>query len=252
MLPSNCSYLHSCSASTPWWVVQPRKSQSQVYMKMMILSKEENSPGADTQKCQDRFKLLTFLLVHFKESAFVRPLNAIYLPHWKYVLKIHHVSSKKASSIVIPNLQPFSKCLLIFPFRTDRQHSWLSFPSLLSYSFVCFSMHQEFHQMPTRQKQSHWTLKNSYIVPWFIFTTLVACKDSKETACNEGRPRFDPWIEKIPWRREWLPSPVFLPGESHGLRSLVGYSPWGHKKLDRIERLPLSFSNFTTNLMKSV
>ena len=40
------------------------------------------------------------------------------------------------------------------------------------------------------------------------------------------------WAEKIPWRREWQPTPVFLPGESHGQRRLVGYSPWDHKKLD--------------------
>ena len=36
------------------------------------------------------------------------------------------------------------------------------------------------------------------------------------------RPEFDPWIRKIPWRREWQPTPVFLPRESHGQRSLVG------------------------------
>ena len=41
------------------------------------------------------------------------------------------------------------------------------------------------------------------------------------------RPGFDPWVRKIPWRREWLPTPVFLPGKSHGQRSLAGYSPWG-------------------------
>ena len=38
------------------------------------------------------------------------------------------------------------------------------------------------------------------------------------------RPRFGPWVGKIPWRREWQPTPVFLPGESHGQRSLGGYS----------------------------
>ena len=54
------------------------------------------------------------------------------------------------------------------------------------------------------------------------------------------RPRFDPWVGKIPWGREWLPTPVFLPGESHGQRSLEGYSPRGHKESDRSERLPLS------------
>ena len=51
------------------------------------------------------------------------------------------------------------------------------------------------------------------------------------------RPEFDPWVRKIPWRREWLPTPVFLPGESHGQRSLVGYSPWCHKESDMTEQL---------------
>ena len=49
--------------------------------------------------------------------------------------------------------------------------------------------------------------------------------DGKESARNAGDPRFNPWIGKIPWRREWLPTPVFLLGEFHGERSLVGYSP---------------------------
>ena len=48
---------------------------------------------------------------------------------------------------------------------------------------------------------------------------------------------FDPWVRMIPWRRKWQPTPVFLPGKSHGQRSIVGYSPWGLKELDRIERL---------------
>ena len=49
------------------------------------------------------------------------------------------------------------------------------------------------------------------------------------------RPRFDPWVGKIPWRREWQPTPVFLPGEFHGQRSLEGFSPWGHKESDTAE-----------------
>ena len=40
---------------------------------------------------------------------------------------------------------------------------------------------------------------------------------------------FDPWVGKIPRRRKWQPTPVFLPEKSHGQRSPVGYSPWGHK-----------------------
>ena len=50
---------------------------------------------------------------------------------------------------------------------------------------------------------------------------------------------FDPWVRKIPQRREWLPITVFLPGESHGQRSLAGCSPWGRKELDMTEQLTL-------------
>ena len=44
--------------------------------------------------------------------------------------------------------------------------------------------------------------------------------------------RFNPWVGKMPWRRAWQLTPVFLPGELHGPRSLVGYSPQGHKESD--------------------
>ena len=53
------------------------------------------------------------------------------------------------------------------------------------------------------------------------------------------RPRFDPWVRKMPWRRKWQPTPVLLPGKLHGQRSLGGYSPWGHKQLDMTERLSM-------------
>ena len=45
------------------------------------------------------------------------------------------------------------------------------------------------------------------------------------------------WVRKIPWRKTWRPTPVFLPGESHGQRSLAGYSPWGHRESDATEQL---------------
>jgi len=49
--------------------------------------------------------------------------------------------------------------------------------------------------------------------------------------------QFDPWVRKIPWRRPWQPTPVFLPGQFHGQRSLRSYSPRGHKELDVTERI---------------
>ena len=45
------------------------------------------------------------------------------------------------------------------------------------------------------------------------------------------RHGFDPWVRKIPWRRKWQPTPVFLPGKFHGQRTVAGYSPWGRKRV---------------------
>ena len=53
----------------------------------------------------------------------------------------------------------------------------------------------------------------------------------------DSKPWFSPWIGKTPWRRKWQPTPVLLPGKSHGQRNLVGYSPWGCKELDTTEWL---------------
>jgi len=52
----------------------------------------------------------------------------------------------------------------------------------------------------------------------------------KNPPVNARRPKFDAWVRKMPWRRKWQPIPVFLRGESHGQRSLAGYSPWGRKE----------------------
>ena len=61
----------------------------------------------------------------------------------------------------------------------------------------------------------------------------------KEPACQCRTPKrygFDSWIGKSPWRRAWQPTPVLLPGKSHGQRSLVGYSPWGRKESDMTDQ----------------
>ena len=62
----------------------------------------------------------------------------------------------------------------------------------------------------------------------------------KESACQCRRHRrcnLDLWVGKIPWKKKWQPTPVFLPGESLRQRCLVGYSPWSHKESDMTERL---------------
>ena len=69
------------------------------------------------------------------------------------------------------------------------------------------------------QKCMHWWLRLS----------------GKESGSQCRRYRFDPWIQKIAWRRKWQPTPVLLPRQFHGQRSLVGYSPWGRQEFDTME-----------------
>ena len=64
-------------------------------------------------------------------------------------------------------------------------------------------------------------------------------KKKKKSTYQCRRHRFHPGVGKNPWRRKWQPTPVFLPGESHGQRSLAGYSPWDHKESDTTERLSM-------------
>jgi len=62
--------------------------------------------------------------------------------------------------------------------------------------------------------------------------------DGKEPVCQCRRCKkcgLDTWVGKIPWNRNWQPTPVFMPGESHGQRNLAGYSSWGQKESDMTE-----------------
>ena len=67
-------------------------------------------------------------------------------------------------------------------------------------------------------------------------------KNSPAVQEMHRRCRFHPWIKKIPWSRKWQPTPVFLSGKFHIQRSLVGYSPCGHKESDMTEQLRSSMS----------
>ena len=65
-------------------------------------------------------------------------------------------------------------------------------------------------------------------LPWWL-SSKESAWDAKDTG-DAGQ-----WVRKTPWRRAWQPTLVFLPGKSHGQRSLTGYSPWSHKELDTTE-----------------
>ena len=112
-------------------------------------------------------------------------------------------------------------------------------PSYRPFFFFSFYLHpvlvQVFQEadvkMGLKEHQFFWEL---YLLGRGCFP---GSSDGKASAYKCGRPGFNPLVGKIPWRRKWQSTPVFLPGKSHGLRILVGYSLWGRKESDTTERL---------------
>ena len=111
----------------------------------------------------------------------------------------------------------------------------------------------EFHGLysPWGHKESDTTERLSL----FHFTAMIwlpRWHSGKESACQcrrFERRGFNPWVGKIPWSRKWKPTPIFLPGKSHGQRSPVGYSLWDCKELDLSEHASLHlpfFFNYNT------
>ena len=88
-----------------------------------------------------------------------------------------------------------------------------------------------------------WNQSNGPVRELILSSPIIRLPSGKDSTCQcrklrkRRRHRFNPWVRTIPWRRKWKPTPVFLPGKSHGQRSLVSYNLWGHKELDTTERL---------------
>ena len=80
------------------------------------------------------------------------------------------------------------------------------------------------HGVAKSQTQLKWL--NTYFGIWDMLASSLVAQSVKKPPASR-RPRFSPWVRKTPWRRKWQPTPVFLPGETHGQRNLEGYSPWG-------------------------
>ena len=98
----------------------------------------------------------------------------------------------------------------------------------------------ESHGQRSLVDYSPWDCKESDTTEWltqkqqkdtgyFPGASVVKNSPAMQETCR--RLGFNPWVGKIPWRRKRQPTPVFLPGKSHGQRRLVGYSPWSHKRV---------------------
>ena len=77
------------------------------------------------------------------------------------------------------------------------------------------------------QKDAHVYKTHAYLYMCMIHTGASPVAQKVKNLPAVWETRVEPWVRSIPWKRKWQPTPVFLPGESHGRRSLAGYSPWG-------------------------
>ena len=92
--------------------------------------------------------------------------------------------------------------------------------ALFGMQSLCFGMWWELKVKCNKTLKFKLVIKTSLFLP--VYTSSLGLT-SKESACQCKRHVFDPWVGKIPWRRKWQPTPIFLPGKSHAHRSLTGY-----------------------------
>ena len=128
------------------------------------------------------------------------------------------------------SISPSNECSGLISFRID----WFDFLAVQGTFKKLFQ-----HNLKASILQSSaffmTQLSHLYMTLGEAIALTVWTFDSMVEFCWCRRLGFDPWIRKIPWRRK--PNPVFLSGKSHGQRSLVGYSPWGHKASDVTEHV---------------
>ena len=96
----------------------------------------------------------------------------------------------------------------------------------------------------TRLSDFHFTLGLFEVFPNLYLNKFVAQTVKRLSTIWETR--FNPWVEKIPWRRKWQPTPVFLPRESHGRKGLVSYSPRVANSRTRLSELTFTFTLMRT------
>ena len=125
----------------------------------------------------------------------------------KYEAFLYHPEQ----TVLIPGVT-LSTVMHIYLYLHTHTHTHTGFPSgsVITGMHTCLCLHTHTHA-------------HARVLLWWL------C--DKEPACQGRRCRFNPWVRKIPWRRKWQLTPVFLPGKSHGHRGMVGYSPWSCKRV---------------------
>ena len=135
---------------------------------------------------------------------------------------------KRFLSDITNNQMWFVHIVCIWSEHTNYKKTLLG--QLEKFKYECFLMMLEEDTCFSTSKNVLWFISKCLLLlrEQYWSVRLPRWHSGKEFTCQCGRYKrccFDPWVRKIPWRGKWQPTPVFLPGESHRQRSLVGYSP---------------------------
>ena len=120
---------------------------------------------------------------------------------------------------------------LFFFFFKDHSFPYGSF-SVVWCTFCGFGQMHNDKNTSLQDYTDYFHCPENYLDSSYLLGGFPGGANDKESACQCRRCKrcgFDSWVRKIPWKREWLPTPVFLPKESHGPRSLVSYNPQGRR-----------------------
>ena len=136
-------------------------------------------------------------------------------------------------------LPAFVRKYLVFPEEVGNSSfsCWCTFIYIISSCFCSLIFELTFFHLG-RSRQP-WVEKLSLYSSSVHFPDGASGKEPHHQCKKCKRYGFDPWVEKIPWRRAWQPTPVLLPREFYGQRRLAGYSPQDHTESDRLEQLSM-------------
>ena len=211
-------------------------------MVILVLPREKPSSQTKFSKgvrqnyyfCEYRHLFLYSELRSSKLSFFVFPILLFHILISKYSFSI---SSKKRQLILV---KVILKNMTIQEASQIFRHSWgLSNWKTLMQSHAVVSSTPTFKLLvfSVSHRLLCWTSVFSLSqVNTGSWHSGFPCGERGEGPISQGRRHkrhgFNPWVRKVPWRRAWQPTPLFLPGESPGQRSLEGYGSWGHKESD--------------------
>ena len=139
----------------------------------------------------------------------------------------------------------YSQVLILESLKLLRTLGWTTDLALFIYLFLSSQARMGFCQkvcsvspyITEKPKGTFWPTQYFWIlwlnfwshISWHVGDSLMAHGSESRVCLQCGRPEFDPWVKKIPWRRKWQCAPVFLPGKSHEWRSLTAYRATVHR-----------------------